>query len=708
MKHIYLLIPVFFIAFCNFTYSQDTLQGSYTDYKIEAGSYLLNESVRFDGSLTIVPGAKIMFADKGAMIIGGSITAVTESLDIEFIGADQNPGNGLVIVNQKDAEIQLQGVVFKNLNTPLFFDNGWYRKKVVITNNHFIENYGKTSLIQILTPYNDFFDKNSSIEFALNENLFAENNSSIFIQDLGSLNLKIDIKNNTFINNKIYGLDSYIISSNLIYGRLDKINSTNVTRIKGNSFIGNYLASNLTGAILRTANLGVYGTQETFDLKDNFFGTVDPNQIANSIYDKKYNYNSPLVEFDPFLKAPSPKTPTHIYSVLNAQGNELNTNITLNQPLEEFTALSNAAIDLSKASLTYIYLKDSLSTEIITKPIAFDYTKTAQGSRITASQKNEILKGKVGYLQLDNIADTNSNLVPKLQIGYLAFGNKKIETQAKIDKIQEELRVLEKQQDSIKKTETKLIEQKLGKMEIGLRSSAVIFRGSISNNNFLENDMNISFGLDFGYTLNSYLTLRLNVSSFTLSNSDLNSGDALKINRGMNFSTTALSVSPGIDFDFIDNRLNSKTNKIRPSLGIGFEAISFNPTGVFDGKEYDLSSLGTGGQQLNDEIEPYSTLTFGLYLAMKIKYQWGKYSIGVFASYHSTFTEYLDDVGSDPYPDAQALYDSNGNEGAAAVYFSNPTSINTNGKLRSDPSSGNDSFLKFGIMISRKLFNPKN
>jgi hypothetical protein len=93
---------------------------------------------------------------------------------------------------------------------------------------------------------------------------------------------------------------------------------------------------------------------------------------------------------------------------------------------------------------------------------------------------------------------------------------------------------------------------------------------------------------------------------------------------------------------------------------------------------------------------------------MKVKYQWGKYSIGVFASYHSTFTEYLDDVGSDPYPDAQALYNSNGNEGAAAAYFSNPTSINTDGKLRSDPSSGNDSFLKFGIIISRKLFNPKN
>ena len=120
------------------------------------------------------------------------------------------------LVDNKNVEIDIQGAVFKNLSTPLFFENGWYREKVTISNNQFVENYGRVGLIQILTPYNNYFDITPPIDFQLNGNLFTENNSSIFIQDLGSLNSKIEITNNAFINNKIFGLDSYIISSNLI------------------------------------------------------------------------------------------------------------------------------------------------------------------------------------------------------------------------------------------------------------------------------------------------------------------------------------------------------------------------------------------------------------------------------------------------------------------------------------------------------------
>jgi hypothetical protein len=694
--------------FCSVANSQDTLQGTYKDYRIKAGEYLINENVRFNGSLVISPNVKIIFEKKGTMVIGGSVRAISENFDIEFIGAEGNAGNGLIIIDKQNVEIEFKGAVFKNLNSPLFFENRWYRTKVNIQNSIFIQNYGKIGLIQILTPYNSYFDNDLPIEFNLNSNLFAENNSSIFIQDLGSLNSKIEITNNTFINNKIFGLESYTISSNLIYGRLDEINAVNVTKIEANSFIDNYLVNNLTGLKIKKANLGIYGTKETFNIGGNFFGTIDPDQIANSIYDKKYNYNSPLVAFEPFLTAPNPKNPSHIYGVLNFEGKEIKSNILLNEPLEEFITLSNTFIDLTNAELSYVYLKDTLSTEASKKVIPFKFKPGEQGINVAVSKEFNELKGKVGYLELDNIIDANKTYVPKLQIGQLAFGEEKIKIKATLDKIEKEMELLKKQQDSIKANEEEISKIELGKFEVGLIAGGAIFRGSISNNNFMENDLNISFGIDIGYNVNPYLTARINISSSTLSNSDINSGDADKINRGMNFSTPILSISPGIDFDLINNRSNPKVNKVRPSIGIGLDAISFKPTGIFNGQEYDLASLGTGGQFLNEETEPYATFTLGLYVTFKLKYQIGKNSIGLFASYHSTLTDYLDDVGADPYPDRDALYNSNGENGGASVYFSNPTSINTTNRLRSDPSSGNDSFVKVGISITRKLFNPKN
>ena len=708
MKHIYALIPVLFILFCSIANAQDTLRGTYKDYKIEAGEYLLNETVRFNGDLVIAPNVKIVFEAKGTMVIGGSLSAVSQNFDIQLIGSEINPGNGLIIVDNKNVGIDIQGAVFKNLSTPLFFENGWYREKVTISNNQFVENYGRVGLIQILTPYNNYFDITPPIDFQLNGNLFTENNSSIFIQDLGSLNSKIEITNNAFINNKIFGLDSYIISSNLIYGRLDEVNAVNVTKIEANSFIDNYLVSNITNLKLRNANIGVYGTKEIFELKGNFFGTTDPDQIANSIYDKKYNYNSPLVEFEPFLKEPSPKNPTHIYGVLNSQGKNIKSTISLSEPLDGFTALSNTSIDLANAELSYVYFKDSLSIDFSEKIIPFNYIQTKEGIKVSIDQKYDELKGKIGFLQLKNIVDLNKTYVPKLQIGDLAFGEEKQRIKSKIAKNEKELELLEKQQDSLNAKEVKLAKKKLGKFEGGIIAGAAIFRGSISNENFLENDLNTSFGIDLGYNLNSYLTARINISSSTLSNSDLNSGDAEKIIRGMNFSTTVLSISPGIDFDFINNTLNPKSNRIRPSIGIGLDAMSFKPSGFFNGKSYDLTSLGTAGQLLDNGVEPYPTFTLGLYGVLKIKYQIGKYSVGLFASYHSTFSEYLDDVGSDPYPNTDALYEASGENGGAAVYFSNPTSINTTDRLRSDPSSANDSFVKFGISVTRKFFNPKN
>ena len=166
-----------------------------------------------------------------------------------------------------------------------------------------------------------------------------------------------------------------------------------------------------------------------------------------------------------------------------------------------------------------------------------------------------------------------------------------------------------------------------------------------------------------------------------------------------------LSISPSINYDFVDNRLYSKAKKIKPSIGLGIDIVSFNPTGIYNGTVYNLQSLGTGGQYTDSTKKPYSKLTFGYFLNFKVKYQIDRFnSVGLHMSYHVSMSNYLDDVGPDAYPSISSLLKSNISNKDAAIYFSNPTSRNVVGQYRNSPDGASDSYLNFGIYYSRKLF----
>ena len=57
---------------------------------------------------------------------------------------------------------------------------------------------------------------------------------------------------------------------------------------------------------------------------------------------------------------------------------------------------------------------------------------------------------------------------------------------------------------------------------------SVLYTGTISNDNFLNNDVNTSIGVTLKYYLYSKLSASITISSFKLSNSDLNYFDFIK------------------------------------------------------------------------------------------------------------------------------------------------------------------------------------
>jgi len=705
------------LVFTNITFtaiSQDTLAGDYNTLTIKAGLHIIKESVTVKGKLEIQPGAKIEFSDPGVLVCEGAVSMIGEKNNkIELYGKAKSEGIGLVIRgidNNNNSSIDINNVVFSGLQIPLYFDFGWKRSAVNIQDNYFINNKDKVTVIQVLNPPFNLSNEANAIDFKLQHNLFAGNSASIYFEDLKSDHVKYDISNNTFYGNNIYGFKNYNISTNVLYGRADELYTRFAPIIENNSFAYNYLVDNIADTIVHAANFGVYGTEKTIGLKNNYLGSDNKQQILKSIYDQAINYNVPKVEFDPFLNKPNETNPTHIYSINNFDNTILIDTLKMMDPLKGFILKANNGVNFSNAILNYTYFIDDSTLK--KKDTILKYDVQPNGLEYKFTITSNILDAKKnGFYNLTKITDNNGEYVPDVKFGFIAYTND-LRRRVQLAETLKNLTVI----DSIKKPITptdsiKNIFQKIetpfkSRLEAGVLTGGSIFLGTISKKGSLSgNDKNMLLGVHVNYILYSNISVGLSIESFKLSNADTKSNNNEQLARGMSFSTSMLSISPSINYDFVDNRLYSKAKKIKPSIGLGLDIVSFNPTGIYNGTKYNLQPLGTGGQYSDSTKKPYSKLTFGYFLNFKVKYQINRFnSVGLHMSYHVSMSKYLDDVGPDAYPSVSSLLKSNISNKDAAIYFSNPTSRNVVGQYRNSPDGANDNYLNFGIYYSRKLF----
>jgi hypothetical protein len=379
-------------------------------------------------------------------------------------------------------------------------------------------------------------------------------------------------------------------------------------------------------------------------------------------------------------------------------------------PLKGFILKANNRVDFSNAILNYTYFKDDSSLKKTDTIIKYDVQPNGLEYKFTITS-NILDARKNGFYNLTKITDNNGEYVPDVKFGFIAYSSdlrrrvqlaETLKNLIAIDSIKKPITPT----DSIKNIFQKIETPFKSRLEAGVLTGGSIFLGTISKKGSLSgNDKNMLLGVHVNYILYSNISVGLSIESFKLSNADTKSNNNEQLARGMSFSSSMLSISPSINYDFVDNRLYSKAKKIKPSIGLGLDIVSFNPTGIYNGTKYNLQPLGTGGQYSDSTKKPYSKLTFGYFLNFKIKYQINRFnSVGLHMSYHVSMSKYLDDVGPDAYPSISSLLKSNIANKDAAIYFSNPTSRNVVGQYRNSPDGANDSYLNFGIYYSRKLF----
>ena len=690
--------------------AQDTLSGNYTNLKIPTGAHVIKDVIRVTGSFEVAPGAKIEMIDLGLIVCEGSVIMKGVQNNIEFFGKNNLEGVGLVIKNIDSSKVIINNTIFRSLQLPLLFDFGWKRDNIEISDNIFINNIGKISVLQVLNPPFNFNTDSTSITFKVVNNLFTGNNAGIYFEDLRSDHVDIEITNNTFANNLVFGFKNYNISTNFIYGRADQVYTRFISKIENNSFVKNFLIDNIADTVVHAANFGIYGSEKIFKISNNFWGSIEKEKITKGFYDQSINYSSPKLEYETFLSLPKESNPLHVYSMKDGENSiEFQDTITIKDQLKSILLTSNKKANFTKATISYGYFKkdstmDRADTLLTFNPQDVNATTTKLNiTKTIASQKH------IGYYTIKGILGSNNELVPDVKIGYQAFLLDFRKHKLFVDSLKMKRDTVPpkpKELDSVKNQFQKIEAPQKSRIELALLAGGSIFTGTISNPSLLNNEMNVLFGLNIGYTLYSNLSASLTITSSKLSNSDANSSNNEQIARGMSFTTTVLGISPAINFDFVDNRLYTKARKFRPSIGVGFDFISFNPTGLFKGKTYNLQTLGTGGQLLDSTKKVYSLMAMGYFLNLKLKYQFSRFnSAGIFFSYHQSLSDYLDDVGPDEYPNVAKLLSKSKADGDAAAYFSNPTSRSISpGQYRNSPNGAKDSFVNFGIFYARKLF----
>jgi len=696
----------------NTVVAQDTLAGNYDKLNIAAGKHVIKDVVTVSGKLVIEPGAMIEFIEPGVLVCESQVEINGRNLDIVLSGKTKKEGIGLIIKNADANPVNISNVVFTGLQLPIFFDFGWKRSSVNISDNQFIGNTGKISVIQVLNPPFNFNQTDDYVNFRISHNLFTGNNAALYFEDLKSDHVKFEISNNAFVNNAVYGFKNYNISTNLIYGRVDQLFSKYSAKLTGNSFVSNYLIDNLSDTIVHVANFGVYGTDKTIDLSNNYWGATNKAAVFKGLYDQTLNYNSPKIIVEPFLSAPDAKAPTHIFSILNGENDtEIPDTVVVKESFKSFKLIANNKVDFNNLKLGYSYFKDDSTLKRTDTTLTFSIQAVNDlSNKITITKTANVAK-KTGYYNLSGIVDVNGKNTPEIRVGYLNYlkdlrRRKLIADLIKEKKSEDSLKTPPKNIDSLKNIFQKIEAPLKSKIEVALLTGGAVFTGTISNNNLFSNDINMYNALQVNYTLYSNLSASLTIASFKLSNSDYTSNNNDQIARGMKFSTSMLSISPSVQYDFVDNRLYSKARRIRPSVGFGLDIATFNPTGNYKGVEYNLQPLGTGGQFIDSAGKPYSLMALGYFFHFKVKYQLSRFnSVGIHFAFHKSMSDYLDDVGPDPYPNALTLLANTKTDGAAAVYFSNPTSRSvTKGQLRNSPTKPSDSWMNFGLFFSRRLF----
>jgi hypothetical protein len=218
-------------------------------------------------------------------------------------------------------------------------------------------------------------------------------------------------------------------------------------------------------------------------------------------------------------------------------------------------------------------------------------------------------------------------------------------------------------------------------------------------------NINLAGGLVYRYNIHSRLSFRANLTYGKLEGIDSESNESLLVDRNLSFTSNIWEVAAGLEFNYFPFQLGHDRYKGTAYILTEIGLFRMNPKTIADdGGEIELQPLGTEGQgsSLNSK-GAYSLTQLVIPIGIGAKLSLGdKASINFEIGLRKTFTDYIDDVGSDSYVDPLLLAAENG---PLAAELSN-RSISGSRFGRRGNASTKDWYIFSGVMFTFQLGSP--
>lgn len=245
--------------------------------------YIVTENTRITekGVLVILPGTEVAFLPNKSIDVRGALYASgAPNRMVKFNGNIENGGVTIGFQIPNSGKAVFNYCSFMNFTIPINFLNpnrvkihNSIFKENTLNQTHFVNCDFKHNVIYQNTGHDWVFSNDNDVYY----NLFVSNHSLNFGNNINQAPVGIILPNNRFQNN---------------------------------SFIENYWDDKL----LNIAFVSWPGSQDYFDISQNYWGSNDSVKIQRSIKDFYYN-SGPLAVYSPYLNKPSKKVHGHVWKI---------------------------------------------------------------------------------------------------------------------------------------------------------------------------------------------------------------------------------------------------------------------------------------------------------------------------------------------------------------------------------------------------------
>ena len=199
------------------------------------------------------------------------------------------------------------------------------------------------------------------------------------------------------------------------------------------------------------------------------------------------------------------------------------------------------------------------------------------------------------------------------------------------------------------------------KSEFGFLVGGTYYLGDLNQFNQFKNT-HLAGGFIYRYNIHSRLSLRGNLIYGKLSASDAMSNIESHRARNLSFYSDIYELGLGLEFNYFPFQLGHERYKGTAYLLAEIGVFRMNPKTVYEGIEVELRDLGTEGQGTSLSSRSYYNLTqLCIPIGIGAKLSLGhKVSLNFEIGVRKTFTDYIDDIGSNTYVNPTILAAENG------------------------------------------------